>query len=69
MAGPHERPRHGPLFPRALWTFLDGCPSVHPCIEGDPDFDDVMAYQEIGGWVEDGDLPFDEYLAGDPEKP
>lgn len=26
------------------------------------------AYREIGGWVEDGDLPFDEYLADDPEE-
>lgn len=58
-----------PLFAHALWTFLDSCVDVDLCFTGDPDFDDVMAYREIGGWVEDGDLPFDKYLADDPEEP
>lgn len=57
-------------FARALWKFLDACPDADLglCFSGDPDFDDLMGYREVGGWPEDGDVPFDEYLAGDPEE-
>jgi hypothetical protein len=27
-----------------------------------------MGYREVGGWEEDGDVPFDEYLAGEPSE-
>jgi hypothetical protein len=55
------------LFARALWKFLDACSAADLtlCFSGDPDFDEIMEYREIGGWEEDGGLPFDAYLAGD----
>ncbi len=49
-------------FARALWTFLDGCAAggLRLCFSGDPDFDEVAGYPDVGG---------PEYPAGVREEP
>lgn len=58
-------------FARSLWKYLAGCPGdgVALHFDSDPEFDDIAEYREIGGDVEDGDLPLPDYLADEPAEP
>lgn len=54
------------LFHRSLWEYLADHPGDDLVLhfDSDPGFDDVAGYREIGGDVEDGDIPFRDHLAG-----
>lgn len=61
----------GDRFAEALWAFLEECGGDRLVLadSGDADFETIAEYREIGGWVEDGDVPIDDYLAGHPVEP
>lgn len=60
-----------PIFARSLWKYLADCPADDLALhfDSDPEFDDIAEYREMGGDVEDGDLPLADYLVGEPEEP
>lgn len=55
-------------FARALDKFLRECGDHRVTVRfsGDPEFEMIASYPEVGGWPEDGDIPFDEYLRDEP---
>lgn len=57
---------HSPLT-RALWKFLADTSGEDLMVKfsDEEDFETVAGYCEIGGWEEDGDIPFEKYL--DPD--
>lgn len=58
-------------FARTLWKYLLDCPTDDLVLhfDSDPEFDTIAEYREIGGDIEDGDVPLADYLAGELEEP
>ena len=67
----HQSRFRDALFDRSLWEYLADHPGDDLVLhfDSDPGFDDVAGYREIGGDVEDGDVPFRDHLAGRPDEP
>lgn len=49
---------------KALWKFLADTAGAELVVKysDDEDFETIAEYREIGGWVEDGGIPFEDYL-------
>lgn len=56
---------------RALWKFLAQTAGENLVVvfSGDDDFETIAGYRQIGGWTEDGNIPFAAYLSEPPTTP
>jgi len=51
---------------KALWKFLADTAGepLYVKFSGDEEFETIAGYPQVGGWAEDGDIPFEDYLRG-----